>query len=174
MASERLIGLINLVATISFSHADLPANDILGHVYEYFLGQFALAGEKGGQYFTPRSIVSLIVEMLEPNQGRVDDPAMGSGKFFVQSERFIEEHGGRRGNLRRRAGEQSDHLAPRRDEHGRPRHRLQSRLEPANSFISNQHPDLRVNHMMATVQRGRATQRQAPLPERGLRRTHSE
>jgi type I restriction enzyme M protein len=78
----------------------LHARDILGHVYEYFLGQFALAeGKKGGQYFTPKSIVSLIVEMIEPYQGRVYDPAMGSGGFFVQSERFIEEHGGTIGDI---------------------------------------------------------------------------
>ena len=63
-------GLINLVATIPFEHESLKAKDILGHVYEYFLGQFALAeGKKGGQYFTPKSIVSLIVEMIEPYQG---------------------------------------------------------------------------------------------------------
>lgn len=97
---ENLGGLIDLIATIPFEHADLHAKDILGHVYEYFLGQFALAeGKKGGQYFTPKSIVSLIVEMLEPYQGRVYDPAMGSGGFFVQSERFIKEHGGKLGNL---------------------------------------------------------------------------
>ena len=87
----NLAGLIDLIATIPFQHADLHAKDILGHVYEYFLGQFALAeGKKGGQYFTPKSIVSLIVEMIEPYQGRVYDPAMGSGGFFVQSMRFIE------------------------------------------------------------------------------------
>lgn len=96
----NLGSLIDLIASIPFQHADLHAKDILGHVYEYFLGQFALAeGKKGGQYFTPKSIVSLIVEMIEPYQGRVYDPAMGSGGFFVQSERFIEEHGGKLGNL---------------------------------------------------------------------------
>ena len=96
----NLAGLIDLIATIPFQHADLHAKDILGHVYEYFLGQFALAeGKKGGQYFTPKSIVSLIVEMIEPYQGRVYDPAMGSGGFFVQSERFIEEHGGTIGDI---------------------------------------------------------------------------
>jgi type I restriction enzyme M protein len=73
----------------------LKSKDILGHVYEYFLGQFALAeGKKGGQYYTPKSIVTLIVEMLQPFKGRVYDPAMGSGGFFVQSEEFIEQHGG--------------------------------------------------------------------------------
>ncbi len=77
----------------------LKSKDILGHVYEYFLGQFALAeGKKGGQYYTPKSIVTLIVEMLQPFKGRVYDPAMGSGGFFVQSEEFIEEHGGKVAN----------------------------------------------------------------------------
>jgi len=71
----------------------LQSKDVLGHVYEYFLGQFALAeGKKGGQYYTPKSIVTLIVEMLQPFKGRVYDPAMGSGGFFVQSEEFIEQH----------------------------------------------------------------------------------
>ena len=78
---------------------DLKSKDILGHVYEYFLGQFALAEcKKGGQYYTPKSIVTLIVEMLQPFKGRVYDPAMGSGGFFVQSEEFIEQHGGKAAN----------------------------------------------------------------------------
>ncbi|WP_318517126.1 type I restriction-modification system subunit M [Photobacterium leiognathi] len=87
----KLNELINLIATIPFDHASLNSKDILGHVYEYMLGQFALAeGKKGGQFYTPASIVSLIVEMIEPFEGRVYDPAMGSGGFFVQSEKFIE------------------------------------------------------------------------------------
>jgi type I restriction enzyme M protein len=84
---SKLAELIDLIATVPFCHETLNSKDILGHVYEYFLGQFALAeGKKGGQYYTPKSIVSLIVEMLEPFKGRVYDPAMGSGGFFVQSE----------------------------------------------------------------------------------------
>ncbi|MBD4917897.1 N-6 DNA methylase, partial [Xanthomonas citri pv. citri] len=76
--------------TLNGKPVSLAAKDILGHVYEYFLGQFALAeGKKGGQYFTPKSIVTLIIEMLEPYEGRIYDPAMGSGGFFVQTERFI-------------------------------------------------------------------------------------
>lgn len=87
----KLNELINLIATIPFNHNSLNSKDILGHIYEYFLGQFALAeGKKGGQFYTPASIVTLIVEMLEPFEGRVYDPAMGSGGFFVQSEKFIE------------------------------------------------------------------------------------
>ena len=97
--------LADLIAHFSDTHFSQPtfggqvlslkSKDILGHVYEYFLGQFALAeGKKGGQYYTPKSIVTLIVQMLQPFKGRVYDPAMGSGGFFVQSEEFIAEHGG--------------------------------------------------------------------------------
>ncbi len=101
---STLIGLINTFSDTSFTQPTLngepihlQAKDILGHVYEYFLGQFALAeGKKGGQYFTPKSIVSLIVEMLEPYQGRIYDPAMGSGGFFVSTDKFIQSHQGNR------------------------------------------------------------------------------
>jgi type I restriction enzyme M protein len=82
----KLGELIDLIATVPFHHATLKAKDILGHVYEYFLGEFASAeGKKGGQYYTPKSIVTLIVAMLQPFQGRVYDPCCGSGGFFVQS-----------------------------------------------------------------------------------------
>jgi type I restriction enzyme M protein len=81
----KLGELIDLVSTIPFTHEALDSKDILGHVYEYMLGQFALAeGKKGGQFHTPKSIVSLIVQMLEPFKGRVYDPAMGRGGFFLQ------------------------------------------------------------------------------------------
>lgn len=76
------------------------SRDILGRVYEYFLGGFAGAeGKRGGEFYTPRSIVRLLVEMLEPYKGRVYDPCCGSGGMFVQSERFVEEHGGRIGDI---------------------------------------------------------------------------
>lgn len=91
---DKFSSLIDLIATIPFEHESMQAKDILGHVYEYFLGQFASAeGKKGGQFYTPKSIVSLVVEILEPYEGRVYDPAMGSGGFFVQSEKFIKAHG---------------------------------------------------------------------------------
>ena len=96
----KFASLIDLIATIPFQHESMQAKDILGHVYEYFLGQFASAeGKKGGQFYTPKSIVSLVVEILEPYEGRVYDPAMGSGGFFVQSEKFIEAHGQKIGNI---------------------------------------------------------------------------
>jgi type I restriction enzyme M protein len=101
--SHKLADLIAHFSDTNFSQPsyngqplNLKSKDVLGHVYEYFLGQFALAeGKKGGQYYTPKSIVTLIVEMLQPFKGRVYDPAMGSGGFFVQSEEFIAEHGGK-------------------------------------------------------------------------------
>lgn len=89
-------GLIDLVGNIALGDAKARSADVLGHVFEYFLGEFALAeGKKGGQFYTPRSVVELLVEMLEPYKGRVYDPCCGSGGMFVQSEKFISEHQGK-------------------------------------------------------------------------------
>jgi len=97
---ERLGQLIDLIATIGLGNASNRSRDILGRVYEYFLGQFASAeGKKGGQFYTPRSVVKLLVEMIEPYQGRVFDPCCGSGGMFIQSEKFVEAHGGRIGDI---------------------------------------------------------------------------
>ena len=86
-------GLIDLIGNIALGEAMERSSDILGHVFEYFLGEFALAeGKKGGQFYTPRSVVELLVEMLEPYRGRVFDPCCGSGGMFVQSEKFVKEH----------------------------------------------------------------------------------
>lgn len=96
----KLGELVDLISTIGFGSAEHRAKDILGRVYEYFLGEFALAeGKKGGQFYTARSVVRLLVEMLAPYEGRVYDPCCGSGGMFVQSERFIEEHGGKVGDI---------------------------------------------------------------------------
>lgn len=89
-------GLIDLIANIALGDAKARSADVLGHVFEYFLGEFALAeGKKGGQFYTPRSVVELLVEMLEPYKGRVFDPCCGSGGMFVQSERFVQSHQGK-------------------------------------------------------------------------------
>ena len=147
----NLSSLIDLIASIPFQHADLHAKDILGHVYEYFLGKFALAERKsGGQYFTPKSIVGLIVEMIEPYQGRVYDPAMGSGGFFVSSERFIEEHGGKLGNLSV-YGQESNPTTWRLAAMNMAIRGIDFNFgkEPANSFTQDQHPDLRADYVMA-------------------------
>lgn len=93
---QSLGGLIDIISTIALGDTLSRSNDVLGTVYEYFLGQFALAeGKKGGQFYTPRCLVQLLVEMLEPYEGRVLDPCCGSGGMFVQSEKFIEAHADR-------------------------------------------------------------------------------
>ena len=156
---SKLNELINLIATIPFVHASLNSKDILGHVYEYMLGQFALAeGKKGGQFYTPASIVTLIVEMIEPFEGRVYDPAMGSGGFFVQSEKFIE----------RRASQkdidpqtQKQKISIYGQEYNHTTWQLAAMnmairgldydfgKEPACTYTNDQHPDLRADFIMA-------------------------
>ena len=154
LPSESLLGLINkVVSEIPFNKPELnlDAKDILGHVYEYFLGQFALAeGKKGGQYYTPKSIVNLIVEMLEPFKGRVYDPAMGSGGFFVSSEKFIEEHGGKIGDVSV-YGQESNPTTWRLAAMNMAIRGIDFNFgkEPANSFTKDQHPDLRADYVMA-------------------------
>ncbi len=97
---QRLGELIDLVGTIGLGDKESRSKDVLGRVYEYFLGMFANAeGKRGGQFYTPRSIVRVLVEMIEPYSGRVYDPCCGSGGMFVQSEKFIEAHGGRLENI---------------------------------------------------------------------------
>lgn len=92
--------LIDLISNIGLNEEAGKSKDILGRVYEYFLSQFAGAeGKRGGEFYTPRSVVRLLVEMLEPYKGRVYDPCCGSGGMFVQSEKFVEEHGGKVGDL---------------------------------------------------------------------------
>src|SRR5438309_7874924 len=97
---QRLGQLIDLISNIKVGDAESRSKDVLGRVYEYFLSQFASAeGKKGGEFYTPRSVVKLLVEMLEPYQGRVYDPCCGSSGMFVQSVEFISAHGGRRDDI---------------------------------------------------------------------------
>ena len=92
--------LIDLISSITLNEEGHASRDILGRVYEYFLGQFAGAeGKRGGEFYTPRSVVRVLVAMLEPYKGRVYDPCCGSGGMFVQSEKFVQEHGGRIGDI---------------------------------------------------------------------------
>jgi len=147
----KLGELIDLVASIPFNHATLSSKDILGHVYEYFLGQFALAeGKKGGQFYTPKSIVSLIVQMLEPFKGRVYDPAMGSGGFFVQSEHFISAHKGRIGDVSI-YGQEYNHTTWQLAAMNMVIRGIDFNFgkEPANTYTNDQHPDLRADFVMA-------------------------
>ena len=164
--NDKLIGLINSFSDTSFANPvykgeplSLHSKDILGHVYEYFLGQFALAeGKQGGQYYTPKSIVSLIVEMLEPYSGRVYDPAMGSGGFFVSSDRFIEEHASEQ---HYDAAEQKKHISVYGQESNPTTWKLAAMnmairgidfnfgKKNADTFLDDQHPDLRADFVMA-------------------------
>lgn len=92
--------MIDLIGTIGLGDSASRTKDILGGVYEYFLGQFASAeGKRGGQFYTPRCVVKIMTEMIEPYKGRVYDPCCGSGGMFVQSEKFVQAHGGRIGDL---------------------------------------------------------------------------
>jgi len=99
--SKRILGdLIDLISNIKVGDKESRSKDVLGRVYEYFLAKFASAeGKGGGQFYTPSSIVNLLVEMLEPYKGRVYDPCCGSGGMFVQSEKFVENHQGKMKDL---------------------------------------------------------------------------
>ena len=125
---ERLGGVVDLISNIQVGTEEARSTDVLGRVYEYFLEQFALAeGRKGGEFYTPRSVVRLLVEMIEPYNGRVFDPCCGSAGMFVQSMRFIEAHASGNGNGGKAKGDlsiygqesQPDHMALGKDE---PRH----------------------------------------------------
>src|SRR5664280_3817987 len=98
---RRLLGeLVDLIGSIGFTKVDHGSDDVLGKVYEYFLGKFAgQEGRGAGEFYTPRSVVRLLVEMLEPFRGRVYDPCCGSGGMFVQSSEFASQHGGRRSDI---------------------------------------------------------------------------
>ena len=97
---QRLGEIIDLIGTIGLGDKENQSRDMLGRVYEYFLGQFASAeGKKGGQFYTARCVVQLLVEMLAPYKGRIFDPCCGSGGMFVQSEKFVEAHGVRIGDI---------------------------------------------------------------------------
>jgi type I restriction-modification system DNA methylase subunit len=124
----RLGELVDLISAIGFGGNGRKSKDVLGEVYEYFLGQFANAeGKKGGQFYTPASVVRVIVEMIAPHKGKVYDPCCGSGGMFVQSEKFVESHGGRFGDIfDLRAGEQPDDMAAGGDEPGHSRDGFQS------------------------------------------------
>jgi type I restriction enzyme M protein len=100
LPSSVLGSVVDLIGSISFGSGKHEASDVLGQVYEYFLGKFASnEGKLGGQFYTTPSIVRTLVEVLQPTEGRVYDPCCGSGGMFVQSERFVEAHGGKLGNI---------------------------------------------------------------------------
>lgn len=143
--------LIDLISTIPFETKSLKSKDILGHVYEYFLGQFASAeGKKGGQFYTPKAIVTLVVEMLQPYKGRVYDPAMGSGGFFVQSENFIKTHAGKVDDISV-YGQEYNHTTWQLAAMNMAIRGIDFNFggQPADTLNNDLHPDLRADYIMA-------------------------
>lgn len=151
IAPERLGGLIDQIASIAVGTKEAQKKDILGRVYEYFLGKFAAAeGKLGGEFFTPSSIVRLMVEMIEPYEGRVYDAACGSGGMFVQSERFAEAHGGSKRDLSV-FGQESNPTTWRLAHMNLAIRGIEANLgeQPADSFTRDLHPDLKADYILA-------------------------
>ncbi|HAT2246974.1 TPA: SAM-dependent DNA methyltransferase [Aeromonas hydrophila] len=147
----KLGELVDLVSTIGFGDEPGAARDVLGQVYEYFLGEFANAeGKKGGQFYTPASIVQTLVAVLAPHHGQVYDPCCGSGGMFVQSERFIESHGGKLGDVSI-YGQESNPTTWRLAAMNLAIRGMDYNLgkEPGDTFTRNQHPDLRADFVLA-------------------------
>jgi type I restriction enzyme M protein len=151
MDTRRLGELVDLISGIGLGAAEHRDKDILGRVYEYFLGHFAATeGRGGGDFYTPRSVVRLLVEMIEPFKGRVYDPCCGSGGMFVQAEQFVEAHSGRRNDIAVYGQEMNDttwrlgkmNLAIRG---------IEADFGPrwGDSFHDDQHPQLKADFVLA-------------------------
>ena len=152
LSHATLGDLIDLIGDIALGSAAAKSKDILGKVYEYFLGQFALKeGQKGGQFYTPTSIVKLLVEMLEPYQGRVFDPCCGSGGMFVMSEKFIKEHQGRLDaiSIYGQESNQTTYRLARMNLAIRGIDGSQVKWNNEGSFLRNSHPDLKADFVIA-------------------------
>jgi type I restriction enzyme M protein len=148
---HRLGELIDLIGTIGMGDKASRSKDILGRVYEYFLGQFASAeGKKGGQFYTPQSVVRLLVEMLAPYKGRIYDPCCGSGGMFVQSEKFVEAHGGKLGDISI-YGQESNSTTRRLAVMNLALRGIEADfgVEHADTFRRDLHPDLRADYVLA-------------------------
>lgn len=148
---RRLGELIDLIGTIGIGSSDAQERDVLGRVYEYFLGRFAsVEGKGGGEFYTPSSVVRLLVEMLEPYEGRVYDPCCGSGGMFVQSLKFVEAHGGNRTQLSI-YGQELTATTWKLAKMNLAIRGIEANLgeEPADSFHNDKHPDLRADFILA-------------------------
>lgn len=149
---QRLGELIDLVGTIGLGDKESKSKDILGRVYEYFLGQFADAeGKKGGQFYTPRSIVQLLVGMIEPFKGRVFDPCCGSGGMFIQSEKFVQAHQGRLDDINV-YGQESNQTTWRLCKMNLAIRHIESKFVIWNnegSFLNDAHKDLKADYVLA-------------------------
>ena len=153
---RRLGQLIDLVSNIQVGDEDARSRDVLGRVYEYFLSQFASAeGKKGGEFYTPRCVVKVLVEMLEPYRGRVYDPCCGSSGMFVQSVAFIRAHASGNGNGgKARAdisiyGQESNYTTWRLAKMNLAIRGIEGQIGHGDSFHNDRHPDLKADFILA-------------------------
>ncbi|WP_225753180.1 class I SAM-dependent DNA methyltransferase [Actinotalea sp. Marseille-Q4924] len=151
LRSEDLGGLIDTFSRQDLAAAEYSGLDVLGRVYEYFLGQFASKeGKKAGEFYTPRSVVELLVEMLQPYRGRVLDPACGSGGMFVQADKFVAAHGGSRNDISV-FGQESNPTTWRLAKMNLALRGIEGNLGPqwGDSFHADAHADLRADFVIA-------------------------
>ena len=154
---KQVLGqVVDLVSNIKVGGALAQATDVLGQVYEYFLEQFAIAeGRKGGEFYTPRSVVRLLVEMIEPFSGRVFDPCCGSAGMFVQSVKFIGAHATGNGNGKKALsnlsiyGQESNQTTLRLAKMNLAIRGIDAQIEFGDSFRNDRHPDLRADYILA-------------------------
>ena len=154
---KQVLGqVVDLVSNIKVGGTQAQATDVLGRVYEYFLEQFAIAeGRKGGEFYTPRSVVRLLVEMIEPYEGRVFDPCCGSAGMFVQSVKFIESHATGNGNGGKALsnlsiyGQESNQTTLRLAKMNLAIRGIDANIEFGDSFRNDRHPDLRADYILA-------------------------
>ena len=146
---QRLGQIINLVSDIALGSAADRARDTLGRVYEYFLARFASAeGKSGGQFYTPSYVVRVLVEMLAPYKGRVYDPCCGSGGMFVQSEKFIEAHSGKIGDISI-YGQESNYTTWRLAKMNLAIRGIDAQIAHGDTFHNDRHPDLKADYVLA-------------------------
>lgn len=152
--TERLGKLINLISNIQVGGAEARSKDVLGRVYEYFLSRFASAeGKRGGEFYTPRCIVQLLVEMIEPYRGRVYDPCCGSSGMFVQSVEFISSHANNNGDQSRGDisiyGQESNYTTWRLAKMNLAIRGIDGQIAQGDSFHEDKHPDLKADYILA-------------------------
>ena len=158
--TQQLGRLIDLVGNVTVGTADARSKDVLGRVYEYFLSRFASAeGKKGGQFYTPRCVVTLLVEMLQPYRGRVYDPCCGSAGMFVQSVAFIDAHATGNGNGGRPPGgaepdisiygQESNYTTWRLAQMNLAIRGIAGQIAQGDSFHDDRHPDLKADFILA-------------------------
>ncbi|MDY0253391.1 MAG: class I SAM-dependent DNA methyltransferase [Tenuifilaceae bacterium] len=146
---KRLGELLDMIGNVGFNQKGHSSKDLLGRVYEYFLGMFADAeGKRGGQFYTPQSIVKLLVEMLEPYTGRIYDGCCGSGGMFVQSEKFLDAHGGKIGDIAV-YGQESNPTTYKLCKMNLAIRGIDAKIELGDTFHADKHKDLKVDYIMA-------------------------